>query len=456
LADPRSGPHRIGILLALLVVSLLEVVSLLQGVRSVRRLRARVTHDAEQQVRAARPRLEQALSAGGRRSWEDAASIAIDLDLATEVDVLDGEGRTLFSRPDAAPVLHQPGPEERRRLLASHGLTTVAQEGPALRVLTYLPVPSAGPGVLLRLAATAPDLEAEMAERRQVFLGHLVALGALAVAALLVLLQRQSTQGVPATAALQVYEEAMERLRDRGEEREARHERERRRMEETLREREALARAGELTAGIVHEVRNGLGTIVGYARLLERSGLPENGVAAAGSIRQECETLEVVVRRFSDFVRLEKLNLARTDLSSLLVRVGARERRAHEDVEVSFEGLEPPLGLSADEELLERAFENVLRNAIEAAESGGGHVRVVGREGASATVVSIEDDGPGLAADHPGEIRPFYTTRPGGLGLGLPLARKIVLLHGGTLRLEQPDTGGLRVVIGLPLEPVEI
>jgi signal transduction histidine kinase len=64
--------------------------------------------------------------------------------------------------------------------------------------------------------------------------------------------------------------------------------------------------------------------------------------------------------------------------------------------------------------------------------------------------ILVEDNGPGLAADHPGDVRPFYTTRPGGLGLGLPLARKIVLLHGGVLRVENASEGGVRVTVSLP------
>ncbi len=104
----------------------------------------------------------------------------------------------------------------------------------------------------------------------------------------------------------------------------------------------------------------------------------------------------------------------------------------------------------ADEELLERAFENVVRNAIEAAAAGGRHVDVSAREVDGQVEVRVEDDGRGLAADHPGEIRPFYTTRPGGLGLGLPLARKIVLLHGGSLELSDRSPSGARVLVSLP------
>jgi signal transduction histidine kinase len=319
-----------------------------------------------------------------------------------------------------------------------------------VRTLTYLPLARDGEGIVLRLAALAPDLEDELRERRQAFLGHLASLAALALAAVLVLLPGRRDLPPSPDGALHAYEQAMERLRDRGEEMSARHEAERQRMEEAIREKEALARAGELTAGIAHEVRNGLGTIAGYARMLERAGLAEDPAGAARAIREECETLETVVRRFTDFVKLERLQLGDTDLARLLERVVAREQRSREGVAARLNGLDAPLVVQADEELLERALENVVRNAVEAAARGGGHVEVTALDAGGQVDVLVEDDGPGLAPDHPGEIRPFYTTRPGGLGLGLPLARKIVLLHGGALRLEGREAGGVRVTLSLP------
>ena len=441
---------RLGVALALAVVALFEVLSLLQGVRSVRRLRARVAHEAEQRVEAARPGLDATLALGGPGAWDLAAQAALARGLASEVEVLDAGGRVLFSRPTVAPVAHALQPEQWKHLAAGRMLSVVTQEGPIVRTLVYLPVPGPGSGASLRLASPAPDLEEELRERQQVFLGHLASLAALAVAAALVLLPREAEPPGPPEGALNAYEQAMGRLRDRGEEMTARHEAERRRMEEAIREKEALARAGELTAGIAHEVRNGLGTIVGYARMLERSALAEDPAAAARSIREECETLETVVRRFTDFVKLEKLQLGDADLAPLITRVVAREARARGEVRTRLVGLDAPIVVRADEELLERAFENVIRNAVEAAGAGGRHVEVAVREGEDCVEVRIEDDGPGLAPDYPGEIRPFYSTRLGGLGLGLPLARKIVLLHGGTLELLGREPAGARVEICLP------
>jgi signal transduction histidine kinase len=451
-AEIRQSPARVGVVLALAVVALFEVLSLLQGVRSLRRLQARATAAAEERVAASRPALEAALARGGTLGWNEAAAIAVSRLGAAEVEVLDAEGLSLFSRPTVSPVGHRLEAPGRLVLVAGGVVTVAARQGPAARVMSYVPLPGDRPPRSLRLAFAAPDLEDELRERQHVLLGHLTGLGVLALAALLVLRRGPGPPRAP-PRALEAYEEAMGRLREQGDEEKARHGAERRRMEQAVRETEALARAGELTAGIVHEVRNGLGTILGYARMLERQDPSAGPVETGRAIREECETLEVVVRRFVDFLKHEELRVAPTDLVPLVARVVAREHRAHEGVGVRLAGAAGPVLALADEELLERALENVVRNAFEAAAAGGGEVVVSALHDEGRAVVLVEDDGPGLPPDHPGEIRPFYTTRPGGLGLGLPLARKILLLHRGRLQLERRDPTGVRVTLALPAPP---
>ena len=116
-------------------------------------------------------------------------------------------------------------------------------------------------------------------------------------------------------------------MRDQGETRNREHQAERRELRERLEASAPMARAGELTAGMAHEVRNGLGTILGYARLIERGVTSASAVEAAHSIREECEALESVVRRFVDFVKDETLHIAPFDLRRTLSRVAARESR---------------------------------------------------------------------------------------------------------------------------------
>lgn len=451
MADTSRSSLRLGVVLALALVALFEVLTLLQGVRSTRRLQARATRDVERSVEAARPDLVARLSPGDRRAWEDVAALALERGLASEVEVIDPDGRTVLARPTPSPVAHALRPAETQRVRARQKLTVVSRDGLSIRAFSYIGFASGGRQMVLRLATPVPDLEEELRERRQVLLGHGAALAALLLAAAAVLLPRRGATPGTSQGALHAYEEAMELLRDRGHEMTARHEAERHRLEDSVREKEALARAGELTAGIVHEVRNGLGTIEGYARLVERAGAETGAADAARAIRDECRTLETVVRRFNEFIRQERLNLAEFELWRLFTRVVARELRGRDEIVHRLSG-DQTLRLRGDEELLERAFENLVRNAAEAAAEGGGRLEIeVVDDGQGRADILIMDDGPGLSPDHPGDARPFFTTKAGGLGLGLPLARKILLLHGGTLTLEGGPEGGVTARVGLPI-----
>ena len=306
-------------------------------------------------------------------------------------------------------------------------------------------------GMILAVTVPVPEVVLDLQARRPLFLGQGLTLLFLIVIGVSASLPTGATREVTPPHALLAYEAAMERLRSRGEELSVRHQRERQRLFEEAEDREALARAGELTAGIVHEVRNGLGTILGYARLIEKS--PDAEAQTHGrSIREECETLETVVRRFMDFVRRETLDPAPFPLVRTLQRVAARESRSRAGAAVTVDPGGDPGTVVADEELLERAFENVVRNAREAAGEGG-HVRVSFGTAPGAVVVTVADDGPGLDALARSRLRPFFTTKAGGLGLGLPIAFKIVRLHGGDLALEDALPRGLTVRIRLPLAP---
>jgi signal transduction histidine kinase len=240
------------------------------------------------------------------------------------------------------------------------------------------------------------------------------------------------------------YEEAMSRLRLRDDERRAAFERERTALNTILRDREAMARAGELTAGIVHEVRNSLGAIAAQAKLIGAAG-DERVKPGVSAIAEEVRTLQSVMARFLDFIRNEEVRLEEFDLARLVSRVAAREGANHA-ARISVEGSETRV--TGDEDLLERSIENVIRNACQAAGASG---RVSVKFGADAThaFVIVDDDGPGI--ENPERaLRPFESSRAGGLGLGLPLALKILSLHQGTLDLSRRPEGGTQAFCRWP------
>ncbi len=224
-------------------------------------------------------------------------------------------------------------------------------------------------------------------------------------------------------------------------------------LEEQLRFKDALARLGELTAGLAHEFRNGLATIHGYARLLEPTALPAPHSAYAAGLRAETQALGDVVTRFLAFARPERLTLQTLALELVVTRAVADVDPGGSAVTVhgTFGHVE------GDEVLLRQAFANLVRNALEACQRAGvapavrveGHVHTV--EGLVEVMVS--DNGPGLPPNDRARLfQPFFTTRSDGTGLGLALVQKFIVTHNGTVRADDGAEAGAVFTVRLPLK----
>lgn len=330
----------------------------------------------------------------------------------------------------ALPTLDEPG---RRRLEAGELVVVSQVSDQRLSVFGWIHGPSGR--VLIQLTQTAAD--SRLASERTVIAQHALILLAALTGLVLVVLYRDGPHEDTGLPALRAYEEAMSRLRLRDDERLAAFDREKHALTSILRDRETMARAGELTAGIVHEVRNSMGAIAAQARLIEKSD-DERLRRPALAIAEEVKTLQLVMDRFLDFIRTERVQDMEFDLSRLVERVAARER-GHHGAGTVIQVAGVTTLVRGDEDLLERAIENVLRNACQASGDGG---RVEVKFGADAThaFVIVEDSGPGIS-DVEKALRPFESGRAGGLGLGLPLVLKILTLHQGSLELG-PRTAG--------------
>lgn len=109
-----------------------------------------------------------------------------------------------------------------------------------------------------------------------------------------------------------------------------------------------------------------------------------------------------------------------------------------------------------DPMMLKRAIDNVLRNAIQAAymdhPEGGGQVLMRAYRRDRVAVIEIRDNGSGIAKEDWDRVfDPYYTTKAAGTGLGLAIVKKVVLEHGGEVRLDRAPEGGARFQIELPL-----
>ena len=438
-------------LVGLLVVAEVQVLILLFGSQAA--FRERWVADLRTGFPGVRSELEVALLQDGPAASAAAARRLLAPSIAAWV--LDAQGRVLARDPATDASEAVPLPASLPRWPAS-GVTVI---GPTSELPPRLVVAAGfqrlGRPVYLCLVRDGTALARELADHRVILLVHGVCLLltlALGIAAALA--GRVDSDGIGADGgALGAYEEAMFRLRRRDDELSRVHAEQLRHLRETIRDREAMARAGELTAGIVHEVRNGLGTIAGYARLIERAVEPTGPAAEMfRGLSDELRTLETVIQRIVEFVRSDELRPSDVDLRRLLERVAAREMRTRPGAATEVDVPEGLL-LTADEDLLERAFENLIRNARDAA-GPEGTVQVRADDQGADICVRIQDDGPGLPPQLADGPRVFATTKPGGLGLGLPTALKILALHGGRLTLQPRQPAGLVARVELPRRPL--
>lgn len=220
-------------------------------------------------------------------------------------------------------------------------------------------------------------------------------------------------------------------------------------LERALEEREHLAGLGELAAGLAHEVRNALATILGYVRLLADAG-EERRPRYLEAIAAETEGLDRLVDRFLAFTRPHQLHREAVPLRRVCEEAGRHLQGAFPRLEVTVEGDE--VVVAADRTALSVVLENLLRNAAEAREDAQVVVRVTA--GSQGVQVTVEDNGPGVPPGLREKVfSPFVSSKPSG-GFGLALARRLLRLLGGELSLDEEFSSGARFVAWLPREGV--
>jgi signal transduction histidine kinase len=204
-----------------------------------------------------------------------------------------------------------------------------------------------------------------------------------------------------------------------------------------------LAALGRLTSGVAHEVKNPLNAMMIHVELLK-----ERLEDADADVRQSLEVigseirrLDRVVQGFLKFMRPQELALKPVDLNAMLQSVGALLEAESQSHGVRFvlelDAALPPV--SADEELLRQAFINILQNAVQAMPNGGA-VRIRTRpEDLDWVRVVVTDQGVGIAPEDVDRIfKLYYTSKPGGSGIGLSVVYRIVQLHDGTIEAKSP------------------
>jgi len=231
---------------------------------------------------------------------------------------------------------------------------------------------------------------------------------------------------------------------------------ERRRLEELAAARARLAEIGALTAKVVHDLGNPLAALSMQAQLLrrrlEQGDPPEKMHAPVERILATVARLDALAHDLSSFTREQRLKLLMFDLRVFLaelVELWTPVAMAHNTQLVL--AATPPVLLCGDRAKLQRVFENLIKNAIEAVDSPAGAVVVSCTLPDSDSVcICIEDNGRGIEEGFDA-FRLFETTKAEGTGLGLAVARQIVLAHEGTITHHRRVPKGTEFCVTLPL-----
>jgi PAS domain S-box-containing protein len=239
------------------------------------------------------------------------------------------------------------------------------------------------------------------------------------------------------------------------------------RKEVALKER--LAALGELSAGMVHEIRNPLGGIQLMAGLLKRK-LPENEELGAlvGDIIMEVKVLERIVAEFLDFARPPKLNITPTRIAEVVDQALGLCEDILQEKNVSVRrrfSVPKSKEYGMDGEQVKRVLLNLIRNAAQAmdpecelsisVDEATPPGMVAGTGGKTWLEIRVRNTGSFIPPELIDKIfNPFFSTKESGTGIGLAIVHKIVENHGGTVRAESDAKNGTSFQINLPTSEV--
>ena len=225
---------------------------------------------------------------------------------------------------------------------------------------------------------------------------------------------------------------------------------------------ERLEAVAELSASLAHEIKNPLASIRSAVEQLARDAVgSDDRQLLQRLVLTQSDRLARLLSEFIDFSALRLGPAAQVDLAALVRDAVELVRQQADGVTVEPAGLDRPRVIPGDADLLHRAVFNLLLNAVQFAGSGGVVNVNLAWVGASEALPGIErrdalrlvvrDSGPGVEATAMGRIfDPFYTTRPGGTGMGLAVVHRAVAEHEGAVFVDRAPSGGAEFTIFLP------
>ena len=229
-------------------------------------------------------------------------------------------------------------------------------------------------------------------------------------------------------------------------------------LQSALEREQHLAYIGTLSAGLAHEIRNPLSSVKMNVQMI-RNRLEKATIDDKEGLLRKVERVDREVARLEDsisdflvFAAPRPLQKKPADINAAVESVVEFIRQSEKGIEVSklFDPDIPPVAI--DDSMFAECLQNLLINAQQAA-GAGGRVEVETGLEKGAVVIAVSDSGPGVPEQDREKIfEVFYTTKKGGTGLGLNIAKRIIEDHGGSVGVEaSPTLGGARFVVRLPL-----
>ncbi len=217
---------------------------------------------------------------------------------------------------------------------------------------------------------------------------------------------------------------------------------------------EKMVALGQLSAGIAHEIRNPLFALRNDLDFLERhAGGDAHQEEVHRSMEEGLGRIGELVNAVLDYSRPHRPEFGRHTVEEVLGRCTAMTAKQMAKQHVRLEvQLEPDMpAIEMDAHGMEQVLVNLLTNAMNARRGAEGRVRVTGRTLPDALEVQVTDDGEGIAEeDLPRIFDPFFTRTNGGTGLGLPIARRIMDQHHGTIDVRSERGAGTVITLRLP------
>lgn len=232
-----------------------------------------------------------------------------------------------------------------------------------------------------------------------------------------------------------------------------------RKLEAEAQMADRLAYVGTLASGLAHEIRNPLNAMNMNVQMLEEESpgkILEEGKEfreLLSGIKREINRLERLVNNFLTYARPQKLTMSERDVNSVVKDIVRFLKAEIEQKKIILElKLDPYLPhVEMDEQQIKQALMNIMINSKQVLKEGG-KISISTKMGSEGkTLIEIKDNGPGIPQEMKNKIFDiFFSTRGGGTGLGLPIAQKIIEMHGGWIDLRSEPGKGTHFTIYLP------